>query len=64
MTSLKKIRLARKIKACELAKRLGITRQSVCLAEKKGIRNVAAAIRYAAVLDCDWRDLMDAPEQP
>ena len=59
MTKLKKIRLSRKIKAIEVAKRLNITRQSVCIAEKKGIRNASAARRYAAVLGCDWRDLFD-----
>ena len=59
MTKLKKIRLSRKIKAIEVAKRLNITRQSVCIAEKKGIRNASAARRYAAVLGCDWRELFD-----
>ena len=59
MTRLKKTRIDRGLKACVLAQRLNITRQCVCIAEKKGIRNVSAAKRYAAVLGCDWRDLLD-----
>ena len=59
MTQLKKIRIARGLKACILAKRLNITRQCVCIAEKKGIRNVNTAKRYAAALGCDWRELLD-----
>lgn len=59
MTKLKQVRLARKIKAIEVAKRLGITRQSVCIAERKGVRNASAARRYAEVLGCDWRELFD-----
>ena len=59
MTSLKRIRLEKKIKAAEVAKKLNVTRQSVCIAEKKGVRNVCAARRYAEVLGCDWRELFD-----
>ena len=59
MSNLKKIRLNLGITAIELSRRLGVSRQNVCLAEKKGLRNAAAAKRYAAALNCDWKDLLD-----
>ena len=59
MSQLRQIRLRTGIKACELARRMNITRQCVCIAEKKGIKNAGAARRYAAALGCDWRDLLD-----
>ena len=61
MTRLKRLRQEKKISGAELARRLRISRASVCIAEKKGLRNVAAAHRYATVLGCDWRDLLEDP---
>ncbi len=62
MTRLRQIKEASGIRSAELARRMNITRQCVCIAEKKGIRNVAAAQRYAAALGCDWRELLDEVE--
>lgn len=45
--------------AAELARRLNVCRSCVSIAEKKGIRTSSAAKRYAAVLDCDWRELLE-----
>ena len=62
MTRLRQLKEASGLKSAELARRMNITRQCVCIAEKKGIRNVAAAQRYAAALGCDWRELLDDGE--
>ena len=62
MTRLRQLKEASGLKSAELARRMNITRQCVCIAEKKGIRNVAAAQRYAAALGCDWRELLDEVE--
>ena len=62
MTRLRQIKEATGMKSAELARRMNITRQCVCIAERKGIRNVAAARRYAAALGCDWRMLLDDGE--
>ena len=58
MTQLKKKRESLGVKSIELARRMNITRQCVCIAEKKGVRNVAAAKRYAAALNCSWQEIM------
>lgn len=63
MTRLRQIKEATGVKSAELARRMNITRQCVCIAERKGIRNVAAAKRYAAALNCDWRELLDDGEE-
>ena len=62
MTRLRQLKEASGLKSAELARRMNITRQCVCIAEKKGIRNAAAARRYAAALGCDWRELLDEVE--
>ena len=59
MTKLKKVMKDRGLKQVDVARRLNISRQCVCLAEKKGIRNVAAALRYAAALGCQAIDLIE-----
>lgn len=59
MSKLYAMRKQRGLCAAELARRLNVCRSSVSIAEKKGIRNSAAAKRYAVVLECDWRDLLD-----
>ena len=58
MSKLKEMRLKKQIKAIDLAKLLGTSRQNICIAEKKGIRNMAAAKRYAAALNCSWQEIM------
>ena len=61
MTRLKRLRQEKKISGAELARRMRISRASVCIAEKKGLRNVTSALRYATALGCDWRDLLEDP---
>lgn len=46
----------------ELAEKLNITAQTVQQQEKRGIRSINTARRYAAALGCDWRDLLDDGE--
>ena len=58
MSKLREMRLKRQLKAIDLAKLMGTSRQNISLAEKKGIRNMAAAKRYAAVLNCQWQEIM------
>ena len=58
MSQLKKKRESLGVKSIDLARRMNITRQCVCIAEKKGIRNVAAAKRYATALNCNWQEIM------
>lgn len=59
MSKLKEIRLKRKIRPAELAKRLKISRASVCFSEKNGIRYTATAKKYAVVLDCKPEELLE-----
>ena len=59
MTKLKKIRIQRGLKAIELAQRLNISRSSISAAEKKGLKNVKAAQRYAAALACRADELLE-----
>ena len=59
MTKLEKVMNDRGMSQAELARRLQITRQCVCIAVKNGIRNAAAASRYAAVLRCQAIDLIE-----
>ena len=58
MSKLREMRLKRQLKAIDLAKLMGTSRQNISLAERKGIRNMAAAKRYAAVLNCQWQEIM------
>ena len=59
MTKLQDMRKKRGLRQAELARRLQVSRQCVCIAEKKGIRNADAAERYAQVLQCRPADLME-----
>ena len=59
MTKLKKIRTQHVIRAAELAKILCVSRSCICLAEKKGIRNVKTAKRYAKALGCSPAELLE-----
>ena len=62
MTKLKKIRKESGFSAAELARKLGVTRGCVSLAERKGIRTPRAAAKYAAAFPGKtWLNLMDAP---
>lgn len=59
MTRIKKMRIQRGLKATELAQKLNISRSSVCAAEKKGLKNVKAAQRYASALSCRPDELLE-----
>lgn len=59
MRKLREIRQRQGMRQAELARQLNVSRSSVCIAEKKGIRTTETAKRYAAILDCDWRELLD-----
>jgi transcriptional regulator with XRE-family HTH domain len=53
------MRLRRKLKLRELAALCGVTIATVHDTETSGIRTARIAKRYAAVLGCDWKDLLD-----
>jgi len=59
MSKLQDVRKKSNIRASELAKRLKLTRASVCRAEKNGIRNVSAAKKYAAALCCRPEEILE-----
>ena len=59
MTKLKIIRNKCQISASELARRLKITRASICRAEKKGLRSVSSAKKYAAALSCKPEEILE-----
>lgn len=59
MSKLKQIRLKLKIRQVELARMLNISRASVNITEKAGIRYTATAKRYARVLGCKPSDLLE-----
>ena len=49
----------RKIRQCELASELGITRAAVSQQLKHGIKSIRVAKRYAEVLKCNSLFLLD-----
>ena len=59
MTKLAKARREAGFLLREVAEKVGCTAQTVQQQEKRGIRSIRTARRYAAVLGCDWRDLFD-----
>ncbi len=59
MTELRKIRKRRRLSIAMLAKQLKITPQGVSYHDQKGVRKKVTAERYAKILKCDWRDLID-----
>ena len=59
MTSLALTRRRAGLCLREVAEKLQVTAQTVQQQEKRGIRSIRTARRYAAVLGCDWRDLLD-----
>ena len=58
MSKLTAMRRKRGLRSAELARLVGVSRQNVCQAEKKGLRNMAAAVRYAKALNCEWQELL------
>lgn len=59
MTNLSHILQIKNISQAELARRLNITRMTVNIMTKKGIKSVKAAKRYAEILECSWLELID-----
>ena len=59
MTSLALARRQAGLCLREVAEKLKITAQTVQQQEKRGIQSIRTARRYAAVLGCNWRDLLD-----
>ena len=59
MSKLKAMRLRRKLKLRELAAICGVSTSAIGNSEAKGIKTARIAKRYAAVLGCDWKDLLD-----
>lgn len=57
--ALRKIRLKRHLTQTQLGKLLNVTRSCICLTERNGIKTIKVAQRYAAVLNCDWKELID-----
>lgn len=63
MTQLRRIRLERKLTLRSIGEIVNVTPQTVHDTEVYGIRTVKTAKRYAAALNCDWRDLLDDGEE-
>jgi predicted XRE-type DNA-binding protein len=59
MTALEREIRERRIKQCDLAKKLGITPAAVCLQMQTGVRTVSAANNYARAIGCKPHELMD-----
>ena len=59
MTSLAIQRKKLGLRLREVAERLHLTAQTVQQQEKRGIQSIRTARRYAAVLCCNWKDLLD-----
>ncbi len=62
MTRLRHFRIENKMTLREVAKKVDASIQSVHAQEVRGIRTIKNAKRYAVVLGCDWRDLLDEVE--
>lgn len=59
MSSLTLIRKRCGLRLRQVAEQLDLTIQTVQQQEKRGIRSVRTAKRYAEVFNCDWRELFD-----
>jgi len=59
MSRLKAMRQRRKLKLREVAALCGVTTSTIGNLEARGIHTVRIAKRYAAVLGCDWKDLLE-----
>ena len=62
MTQLRRIRLERKLTLRSIGEIIKVTPQTVHDTEVYGIKTVTTAKRYAAALNCDWRELLDDGE--
>lgn len=59
MSNLSHFLQIKNISQAELARRLNITRMTVNIMTKKGIKSVKAAKRYAKILECNWLELIE-----
>ena len=62
MTQLRRLRLERGLTLRSIGEIVKTTPQTVHDTEVRGIRTVKTAKRYAAVFNCDWRELLDEVE--
>ena len=53
------IRIKKNIREAELARMLKISRSAVCDIEKKGIRSITTAKKYAVILNCNPLELLE-----
>lgn len=53
MSKLKQVRLARKIRQNELARRLNVKSSTICEMERSGIKTMRTASKYAKALNCE-----------
>ena len=63
MTRLRNLRLKKRMTLREIGAIVNASIQSVHTQEVRGIRTVKTAKRYAAVFNCDWRELLDDGEE-
>ncbi|MBO7148105.1 MAG: helix-turn-helix transcriptional regulator [Lentisphaeria bacterium] len=59
MTQLQIIREKKGITQAELARRVKVARSTVWQTEQRGIKTIRTAKKYAQVLECNPRDLLD-----
>jgi len=59
MSMLEKLIVGRKIRQCEIATQLGISRSAVSQQVRNGIKNISVAKRYAKILNCNPLFLLD-----
>ena len=58
-TKLRQWRMRRCFTGVELAKMMGMTPGSICNQERKGIRTISTAEKYARYLKCRPQDLLE-----
>lgn len=59
MTKLKELRKARGLKLHQVAEQLNILPQTAHKQERDGIKTLRVAKKYAALYECDWKELLD-----
>lgn len=59
MTKIKTKIKAAGLNQAKIARQLSLQPSTVCMTLKNGIRTIRVAKRYAAVIGCDWRELLD-----
>lgn len=59
MTKIKNMRVKRKLRQKQLAKLLGVAQPTLSQMEKRGVKNIRAAQRYAKALNCNPLDIIE-----